>query len=317
MKIGSVLVAGVSRLAIGTEDDRAVVLNCDIPGLPPGLPHDVGGVIAGGEAALTALRRMIPAGDPQALSALHWLPPSTRPGKILSVALNNSANKERIIRGPNHPAFFIKPASSLVGHGQPVRLRQSYGRVHPEPELALFIAKGGRDIAESAAYEHVFGYTIINDLTSPMMRDDDSFHYRAIHPKADGSDGVEYHDSHVSYPGRYKGSDTFGPMGPWVTTRDEITDPHNLVVRCTHQEHLITEDNTSNLFYKIPQVLAYISAYMRLDAGDVVSLGTALKSAGGGQAVQTIDLNRLGGPIEVSISGLGTLRNPVIYEDRR
>jgi 2-keto-4-pentenoate hydratase/2-oxohepta-3-ene-1,7-dioic acid hydratase in catechol pathway len=186
--------------------------------------------------------------------------------------------------------------------------------VHPEPELALVIGSRGRDIPESAAYEHVFGYTIINDLTSPTMREEDTFHYRAIHPKADGGEGIEYRDTWVSYPGRYKGSDGFGPIGPWVCTRDEVPDPHDLTVRCLHQGRLVTEDNTCNLFYKIPQLLAYVSHYMTLEPGDIISLGTALRSAGGGQAVQTVDLNRLGGPIAVNISGLGTLNNPVVFE---
>lgn len=248
------------------------------------------------------------------LDRVTLAPPVPRPGKILCLALNNSANKDRIISGPAHPALFAKPASSLIGSGSAIELRPDYGRVHPEPELAIVIAKRGRDIAAARAYEHVFGYTIMNDLTSPTMRTEDTFHYRAIHPAADGSDRIEYVDTWVSYPGRYKGCDTFGPLGPWIVTRDEIPDPHDLVVRCTHQGRLVTEDNTANLFYKVPDVIAFVSHYMTLMPGDVISLGTALKSAGaGGKAVQNVDLNKLGGPIAVSISGIGTLENPVTW----
>jgi 2-keto-4-pentenoate hydratase/2-oxohepta-3-ene-1,7-dioic acid hydratase in catechol pathway len=104
-------------------------------------------------------------------------------------------------------------------------------------------------------------------------------------------------------------------MGPWIATRDEIADPHDLAVRCLHQDRVVTEDSTSNLFYKIPEVIAFISYYMTLFPGDVISLGTALKSAAsGGKAVQTIDLNEMGGPIAVSISGIGTLENPVVRQ---
>jgi hypothetical protein len=102
------------------------------------------------------------------------------------------------------------PVSSLLGQGQPIRLRREYGRVHPEPELAVVIGAGGRDITGDAALGHVFGYTIINDLTSPTMRAEDTFHYRAIHPRPGGADGIEYVDTWVSYPGRYKGTDGFG-----------------------------------------------------------------------------------------------------------
>jgi 2-keto-4-pentenoate hydratase/2-oxohepta-3-ene-1,7-dioic acid hydratase in catechol pathway len=77
---------------------------------------------------------------------------------------------------------------------------------------------------------------------------------------------------------------------------------------------LVTEDNTVNLFYKVPEVLAFVSQYMTLMPGDLISLGTALKSAGaGGKAVQNVDLNKLGGPIAVTISGIGTLENPVTW----
>lgn len=314
MKMGTVSVAGEQRIAVALTLDRAVVLDRVSMDLPAGLPVDLPAAIAGGSAAVAALQSAAARGLSRPVDSLHWLPPMVRPGKVVCVALNNSANQERIIRGPAHPATFIKPASSLIGHGQPIRLRKAYGRVHPEPELALVIGRGGRDIPEATAYEHVFGYTIINDLTSPTMREDDTFHYRAIHPKSDGAEGIDYRDTWVSYPGRYKGSDTFGPIGPWLCTRDEVPDPHDLIVRCLHQDRLITEDNTRNLFYKIPQVLAFVSQYMTLEPGDIISLGTALKSAGGGQAVQTVDLNSLGGPIAVSISGLGTLSNPVVCE---
>jgi 2-keto-4-pentenoate hydratase/2-oxohepta-3-ene-1,7-dioic acid hydratase in catechol pathway len=314
MKLGAVSVGGARRIAVAASIDSAVVLDPAAMALPADLPADLPAVIEGGARALEAVRAAAAGGRAQPVAALHWLPPIARPGKLLCLALNNSANKDRIIRGPKHPATFTKPASSLIGHGQPIRMRPAYGRVHPEPELALVIGRKGRDIAEAAAHGYVFGYTIINDLTSPTMREEDTFHYRAIHPKADGAEGIEYRDTYVSYPGRYKGSDTFAPIGPWLSTRDEVPDPHDLIVRCLHQDRLITEDNTRNLFYKVPQVLAFVSHYMTLEPGDIISLGTALKSAGGGQAVQTVDLNRLGGPISVAISGLGVLSNPVIWD---
>jgi 2-keto-4-pentenoate hydratase/2-oxohepta-3-ene-1,7-dioic acid hydratase in catechol pathway len=244
--------------------------------------------------------------DPAALS---WLPPIPRPGAIVCLALNNSANRDRIHVGPDHPATFVKPTSSLVGHGQPIRLRPEYGRVHPEPELAVVIGRRASAVAARDAMEHVFGYTIVNDLTSPTMRGEDTFHYRAIHPGADGE--PTYIDSWVSYPGRYKGADTFCPMGPWIATRDEIDDPHALRIRCSHRGRLITEDTTANLRWHTAEALEFISSYQTLEPGDVVSLGTALRAAGSGTAVQTVDLNQLGGPVEVDIEGIGALSNPV------
>jgi 2-keto-4-pentenoate hydratase/2-oxohepta-3-ene-1,7-dioic acid hydratase in catechol pathway len=124
----------------------------------------------------------------------------------------------------------------------------------------VVIGVGGRDIARDAALGHVFGYTIINDLTSPTMRAQDTFHYRAIHPRADGSAGIEYVDTWVSYPGRYKGTDGFGPIGPWIATADSVPDPHALTVSCTHQGRLVTSDGTGNLLHNVPDVIAFMSS---------------------------------------------------------
>jgi len=307
VKIGTVQIAGNPQLAVAVSEAQVVLLS----EVWAEAPRDMLQIIHGGDPMAASIAGLLKGAPTHATDSLHWLPPIPRPGKLTCLALNNSANKDRILKGPSHPALFHKPGSSLIGHGQPIRLRPDYGRVHPEPELALIIGRGGADISAAQAYGHVFGYTIINDLTSPTMRTDDTFHYRAIHPKQDDPQAIEYIDTWVSYPGRYKGADTFGPIGPWIATRDEIPDPHALTVRCLHQGRVITEDSTQNLFYKVPEVIEFVSYYMSLEPGDIISLGTALKSAGGGQAIQTVDLNALGGPIAVSISSIGTLSNPV------
>ncbi len=242
--------------------------------------------------------------------SVQFTAPVTRPSKICCIALNNSANTERIISGPKHPAMFVKAANSLVGHGAQIRCKPAYGRVHPEPELAVVIGKQAKDVSVGNAYECVFGYTVHNDVTSPTMRAEDTFHYRAIHPKNGNSKEIEYVDTWTSYPGRYKGADTFACMGPWLVTQDEIPDPHNLTIECREDDELITSDNTANLFYKVPEVIAFLSSYMTLLPGDVVSMGTALKaSSNGGGAVQNIRLEKSGTKVSVSIERIGTLEN--------
>jgi 2-keto-4-pentenoate hydratase/2-oxohepta-3-ene-1,7-dioic acid hydratase in catechol pathway len=307
MKLGTVSVGGAQRVAVAVDDagERAVVLYQG---------PTVAGLIEDWPAAREVVERAVTDGARQAVPVgdLSWLPPVPRPGKVICVALNNSANVDRIMSGPSHPATFNKPSTSLLGHGQPIRLKKAFGRVHPEPELAVVIGAGGADIPRPAAMDHVFGYTIINDLTSPTMRAQDTFHYRAIHPRQDGTEGIEYVDTWVSYSGRYKGSDGFGPMGPWISTADEIPDPHALTVTCVHQGRVITEDSTGNLMHKVADVVSFVSGYQTLEPGDVIAMGTALKaSASGGGAVQNVNLTELGGPIEVTISGIGTLSNPV------
>ena len=305
MRLGTVSVGGKQRVAVAIDAEHAVVL---YPGLTMAeLIEDWAGAKAAVERAVTD-----GAGKAVAVSTLTWLPPVPRPGKIICVALNNSANADRIMSGPDKPATFNKPATSLLGHNQPIRLKKEWGRVHPEPELAVVIGAGGTDISRDDAMSHVFGYTIMNDLTSPTMRAQDTFHYRAIHPKQDGTEGIEYVDTWVTYPGRYKGTDGFGPIGPWIATADEIPDPHALTVSCVHESRLITEDSTRNLTHKVPDVISYMSEYQTLEPGDIIAMGTALKaSASGGGAVQNVNLTTLGGRIEVTISGIGTLSNPV------
>src|SRR6202167_848382 len=142
MKLGTGRVDGAERGAVAVEDERAALLD-------PGLT--MSGLIGDWAAAGPAVGRSAGQAATVRVSDLEWLPPVPRPGKVICVALNNSANADRIMSGPGHPAAFTKPASSLLGHGRPIRLKKEYGRVHPEPELAVVIGAGGRDITRDAA----------------------------------------------------------------------------------------------------------------------------------------------------------------------
>lgn len=305
MRFATIEHATGSAAAVAVSEAEVAVLPAEFT--------DVESVVRASEARrLSAVRGALSAGERLPVAGLSWLPPVLRPGKVLCVALNNSANPDRILSGPDTPAMFLKPASSLVGHNCPIRLREEDGRVHPEPELAVIIGRAGADIAEGAALSHVFGYTILNDITSPTLRAEDTFHYRAVHPDPDTPGGVRYVESWVSYPARYKGADTFGPLGPWVVTADDLPGPHSLRITCSHDGRLITDDTTANLRFGVAEVISFASRYLTLEPGDVIGMGTALRrSPGSGGAVQNLDLNRLGGMMEVSIDRIGTLSNPV------
>jgi 2-keto-4-pentenoate hydratase/2-oxohepta-3-ene-1,7-dioic acid hydratase in catechol pathway len=324
MKVASFFTAGRERFGVWTE---AGLIDLSRAGaaassLEPGRPNSVLELIEAGGAGLARVEDLLARARTSphevevfAADAVLWRPPVLKPSKVCCVAFNNSANSDRILQGPRHPALFTKPASALVGHQGAIECRREYGRVHPEPELAVVIGKRAKNISAAEAYEHVFGYTIHNDITSPTMRSEDTFHYRAIHPRDGDHREIEYVDSWVSYPGRYKGSDTFACVGPWIVTKDEIPDPHTLQVTCRHRDTLVTDDNTENFFFKVPELLQFISRYMTLEPGDIVSMGTALRKSAQGGAVQNIDLNRLGGPISVTIDRIGTLTNTVSHLD--
>ncbi len=321
MKIASVRVKEEDLLVVEGADGRLVSLPAALQaiGAQSGWANDMIALIEAGEDALAKLRKVDEAlrrntGLVGSISpdTVQWYAPVRRPSKICCLALNNSANSERIMSGPSHPAVFVKAANALVGHGEAIVVKEHYGRVHPEPELAVIIGKVAKDVKARNAMDHVFGYTIHNDITSPTMRGEDTFHYRAIHPGGDDDRAIEYVDTFVSYSGRYKCSDTFSPMGPWVAPREDVPEPHGLLVRCEHKGEFVTEDSTENLTHKIPEVIEFISGYMTLLPGDIVSMGTALKRVNTtGKAVQNVDLRVLGGPISVSIEKIGVLSNTV------
>ncbi len=320
MKLASYKSGGKEHFGISPDGSRLFDVTAALHRLSgvDGAPRTLLDLIESGDAGLAKLKTVAGhiARNPDDfestnLDSVELLAPVTRPSKICCLALNNSANADRIMSGPKHPAMFHKPASSLVGHRGDIEVRPEYGRVHPEPELAVVIGKLAKNVRAENAYDYVFGYTVHNDITSPTMRGEDTFHYRAIHPKGGDSNEIEYIDTWVSYPGRYKGADTFACMGPWLVTKDEIDDPHALQVTCEHQGRVVTEDNTENLFYKIPEVIAFLSSYTSLWPGDIISMGTALKKSAKGGAVQNVDLAKFGGPISVAIEKIGTLVNGV------
>ena len=245
-----------------------------------------------------------------------WHPPVRKPGKICGVAMNNSASNERKISAPGHPAFFLKPASCLVGHKQPVRIRPYYGSVHPEPELSVIIGEETRDIPASNALDAVFGYSIFNDITGNGMRAEDMFEYWAIYAQEDDPAETVRVKQHLSYAGRYKGSDTFGCSGPWLVTKDEIENPDELNVYCKVGGELIAEDNTKYYNYKVAEIISFISQFHTLYPGDIISCGTAFKPSANRKSIHHANFQAVDGPVEVSIDGLGTLVNPVIIEQK-
>ncbi|MBT5032199.1 MAG: fumarylacetoacetate hydrolase family protein [Proteobacteria bacterium] len=279
-------------------------------------------VIQGGEASLKKLEAFVKINaythkdDLIPESEVIWLPPVVDPGKICGVAMNNSASNARKISAPNHPAFFLKPASCLIGHGQEISLRSYYGSVHPEPELAVVVGKIIRDVEPEQVSSMLFGYSIFNDITGNGMRSEDLFRYYALYPKKDNADEVEKVEQHLSYAARYKGTDCFGVLGPWVVTSDEISNPDDLSVTCTVAGERVADDNTKYYNYKVAEIISFISNFHTLHPGDIVSMGTAFKPGATRKSIHHANFQTVGGPVRIEIERLGVQENPVAVEQR-
>lgn len=180
------------------------------------------------------------------------------------------------------PAIFTKPASSVIGHGAMVDMHPGVtDAVDYEAELAVIIGKAGRNIAPEDAMAHVWGYTIINDVTA---RDRQKDHKQWFMGKA---------------------LDTFCPMGPWAVTADEV-DGTALDIACHVNGELRQNANTRDLIFTIPSLIATLSAGLALQPGDVISTGTP---AGVGIGFTPPRFLKAGDKVEVTISGIGTLSN--------
>ncbi|GAY21949.1 fumarylacetoacetate hydrolase family protein [Sphingobium fuliginis] len=280
-------------------------------------------LIEAGDGTWEALRQALSTIDGALLSeravsiaGIEWLPPVRRPSKIVCVVTNNRALDAIKVRAPtDHPAFFIKPSSALIGHLQPIEIHKSYGLTHPEPELAVVIGKTIKGASEQEAAAAVFGYSIVNDVTSVGLREEDSFSLQVFIP-TEGHAEPQPTLVHTSYAGRYKGADTFAPMGPVLVTRDEIPDPSQLAIRCMVGDELIAADPLKNYIWSVAAALSHISRTTTLYPGDVVAMGTATgnsaeRAAAGIPAVLKANLNGATKPVVISITGIGVLENPI------
>lgn len=226
--------------------------------------------------------------------------PITRPPKFFAIAINGRANWERSIKPEGATAqYFIKLRTCITGPGDPVEI-PDIGSVGPEVELAVIIGKGGKHIAESDALDHVFGYTIHNDLTAHDLRSQKSW-IKLV--RKDGS------EEQLTYPGRWKNFDTFSPLGPWLVTPDEVPDPENLRMTAHLNDDLVQDGTTADFVFTVPQLIAFLSEAHTLEPGDIISTGTVPPVAPWTMA--GMHLRKYGGQITCEIDGLGRQVNPI------
>jgi 2-keto-4-pentenoate hydratase/2-oxohepta-3-ene-1,7-dioic acid hydratase in catechol pathway len=252
---------------------------------------DLLSVVAGGAAARAKIGAWIAAPPPGAardLAAVTLLAPIPRPPKLICVGLNYRDHAlETNMQLPETPTIFAKFPTAVIGPGEPIVLPRSSSRPDYEAEFAFVIGQGGRHIPAADWREHVFGYTILNDVSARDFQ-------MATTQWTIG-----------------KSFDTFAPMGPWIVTPDEIPDPHNLDIRLTVNGEKLQDSNTRHLIFGIPDLIAYLSSVFTLEPGDVVSTGTP---GGVGFARRPPRYLQPGDEVVVSVEGIGDLRNPVAAE---
>jgi 2-keto-4-pentenoate hydratase/2-oxohepta-3-ene-1,7-dioic acid hydratase in catechol pathway len=318
MKLVSFSYRNLDRIGIINDESQIIDIALALP-LMHDLPGNMIDFIKLGDAGQEIAKKALAAATSAAIipdNEVVWQPPVPHPGKICGVALNNSASNSRKISAPEHPAFFLKPSSCLVGHGQPLIMRSYYGSMHPEPELAMIIGKTARDVDAVDALDYIYGYSIFNDITGNEMRAGDLFHYQALYASKDDPNKIEQREQHLSYAGRYKGTDNFGVLGPWLVTKDEVDNPDNLAVTCKVNGETVADDNTCYYNYKVAEILSFISQFHTLSPGDVISCGTAFKPSANRKSIHQANFLITGGPVEISIEKLGTQCNPIIVEQR-
>lgn len=211
------------------------------------------------------------------------LAPLPRPNRILAIGRNYAEHaKEQGRTVFEEPIVFLKASTSVIGPDEAIEIPDWVGRVDYEGELLVVLGKGGKNVSESEAMNLVCGYSLFNDVTARALQRADQ---ERKHPWF-----------------RSKSLDTFGPLGPYLVTADEIPDPHDLRLTLSVNGETKQDDTTGSMVYSIPVLIAFLSKYFRLEAGDVIATGTP---SGIGPLAP-------GDVVEVSIPGLGTLRNPVV-----
>lgn len=242
---------------------------------------DQGGLDKVGELELDKLCRERKVGIP--LHEVKLRAPLRRPPKIVCVGLNYRAHAaEQKLEPPPAPMLFCKASNIVIGPGDVIEI--PYGiseQIDYEVELAVVIGTPGSRIPRTQALEHVFGYTIVNDVTARDVQRNDKQWFRG------------------------KSMATFCPMGPLIVTKDEL-DPANAPLSLKVNGEVRQKSNTNDLIFNVPFLIEYISACFPLEAGDIISTGTP---GGVGMFMNPPRWLKKGDRVEATIDGIGTLTN--------
>jgi 2,4-didehydro-3-deoxy-L-rhamnonate hydrolase len=189
---------------------------------------------------------------PTVRDELELAPPVARPSKLICVGLNYAKHAaESGAPPPDQPVLFMKATSSIVGPNDDLVIPKESTKTDWEVELAVIIGKKAKYVDEATALDHVAGYVLHNDYSER-----------------------EFQLEHGGQWVKGKSADTFAPLGPFLATKDEIPDPHRLRLWLTLNDKTMQESTTADMIFQIPTLISYISRYMTLLPGDIISTGT-------------------------------------------
>ncbi len=275
---------GSRALGIVIDDDVVDLTTAD------GTLTDMIDLIARGDEGLAHVTDLLDRARRHPLDSVHLEAPLAPRKNILAVGRNYLEHihevKDQARPVPEHPIVFTKPPTSVIGPGSPIDTgNDPSDTTDYEGELGVVIGPGGKRIAPSDAWDHVFGYTIVNDVTA-----------RALQRR---------HGQWLIG----KGPDTFCPMGPWVVTADEFADIGAVWVRTTVNGEERQAAPVSDMIFDIPTLISTLSGVMTLEPGDVIATGTP---GGVGMGFDPPVYLTAGDVVEVTIDGIGSLTNPVV-----
>lgn len=276
-------------LRLGVVEGECVI---DLVACGAVLPETLSDLIAAGPEVLGQVADAIKtASDSTKLQLGDVTPalPLPNPGKFICVGLNYALHaKEGGHDIPEYPSLFVRWPTSLVAAGAPVVRPKVSDQLDYEGELAIVIGKGGRHIGEEDALDHVFGYTIFNDVS------------------------VRAYQRKTSQWTAGKNFDGTGPLGPCVVTADELPPGARGLAITTRVNGKTRQDsNTSDMIFSTQRIIAILSEFMTLEAGDVIATGTP---SGVAHAMKPPGWLKAGDTVEVTIEGIGALRNPIVDE---
>ena len=284
MKLCTFLRDGVPLAGVVTNDGIV-----DLSESAPELPAEMTALLAAGEPALRRAAAAASAARARiALDSVRLAPPILRPPKFLAVGLNYADHvAEAGLERPKLPTVFNKQSTCVAGPTDPVHMPRVSSALDYEGELGFVVGRRCRHVPREHAHEVIAGYLVVND--------------------------VSVRDWQLRIPTWTMGKsfDTHGPIGPWITTADEVGDPHALRLRTWVNGELRQDSSTKNLIFDCFAIVEHLSTAFTLEPGDVVATGTP---GGVGIVMKPPKLLAVGDVVRVEIEGLGTLENRVVAE---